>query len=56
MGLLLVDINMPILNGMETVKIVKEKYERINALPNFGEAGKVEENSIIRRPAICYLS
>ena len=40
--LLLLDINMPMLNGMETLKLVKEKFrlvnERINA--NDGEEEK----------------
>ena len=29
-SLLMLDINMPILNGLETLKIVKEKFAKIN--------------------------
>ena len=29
-ALLLLDINMPLLNGMEACKLVKEKYRRLN--------------------------
>ena len=47
-SLLLLDINMPILDGMETCKRVKMKFEEFNKVNN--------DKSPIIRPLICYFS
>ena len=48
--MLLIDINMPIITGIEAVKIVKQKYERLNEVRS--EQGKEQ----VVRPAILYYS
>ena len=42
-SLVLLDINMPILNGLETLKLIKEQYSIYN------------KDKLVR-PMICYLS
>ena len=42
-ALVLLDINMPILNGLETLRMIKERYK------------KLDECRVIR-PMLCYLS
>ena len=48
--LLLIDINMPIMTGMEAVEHIKQKYERLNQSRR--EQGKEE----VARPAMFYYS
>ena len=48
--LLLIDINMPIMTGMEAIEIIKQKYERLNETRR--EQGKEQ----VARPAIFYYS
>ena len=43
MALLLLDINMPILNGFDTLKLVKERFREY-------------DETVLMRPMICYLS
>ena len=43
MALVLLDINMPILNGLDTLKLIKEKYKAF------------DEKRLVR-PMLCYLS
>ena len=43
MALILLDINMPILNGLETLKLIKSRFE-------------AREEQRLMRPMICYLS
>ena len=42
-ALVLLDINMPIMDGLETLKKIKEQY-------------KAFDESILMRPMVCYLS
>ena len=44
MSLILLDINMPILNGLETLKLVIEKFESFNS--NIKRLAKEEEKII----------
>ena len=65
-SLLMLDINMPILNGLETLKIVKEKFEKINEklnrriaidMPSDEDAPLPDPPRMkVLRPMICYLS
>ena len=48
--LLLVDINMPIMTGMEAVRIIRQRYESFNQSRR--EQGKEE----VARPAMFYYS
>ena len=62
----MLDINMLILNGLETLEIVKEKFEKINEKLNRRiaiEMAFTEDASLpnpphlkVMRPMICYLS
>ena len=55
-ALLLLDINMPILGGMEALKIIKSKYQRMNSALDLGDTGRQDGNPLLLRPVICYLS
>ena len=55
-NLLLLDINMPILGGMEALKIIKSKYQRMNSALDLGDTGRQDGNPLLLRPVICYLS
>lgn len=43
-SLLLLDINMPVLNGLQTLPLVKKKFAELN------------ESLRLQRPLICYLT
>ena len=55
---------MPILNGLETLKIVKEKFDKLNAKLNERIANEMPSDFLlpapsrlkVLRPMICYLS
>ena len=49
-ALLLIDINMPIMTGMQAVKIIRQKYEELNRIQR--EQGKEQ----VARPAILYFT
>ena len=48
--MLLIDINMPIMTGLEAVKIIRQKYERLNKIRS--EQAKEQ----VARPAMFYYS
>ena len=48
--LLLIDINMPILTGIEALKLIKQNYDKINV--SLAEQNRPK----LVRPAICYYS
>ena len=49
-SLVLLDIHMPILSGIEAFKLIKDKYLRVNE--KLSQAGSSE----VVKPLICYLS
>ena len=55
-SLLLLDINMPDVNGMEALVQIKEKYRFLNERLKQAAATHAEREEEILRPFICYLS
>ena len=53
-ALLFLDINMPILNGLKTVKLVKERYKTLNEKIAKKKGDKV--STYVLRPLICHLT
>ena len=53
-ALLLLDINMPILDGFETLKKAKELFERANR--RIESHNLIDKQIYIMRPTICFFS
>ena len=45
-SLLLLDINMPKMSGIEALKIIKQKYEQINAMYPYPKQSMNDENKV----------
>ena len=54
--LLLLDIQMPIMNGIQTMKLVKEKFARFNEELKLKQMTGKSLDDVVLRPLICYLS
>ena len=54
--LLLLDINMPILNGMEAFNRINNKYNEINEKARAVEHQQSNQTQIVLKPLMCYYS
>ena len=54
--MLLLDIQMPIINGIQTMKLVKEKFARFNEEIKLNQMTGKSADDVMLRPLICYLS